>query len=653
MLRSSFMLVLLLGLLMCVSGCTEDADPPVTGAPPEDRAYTEEREPCADFNPVRNLYFGALHVHTSLSFDAWSWDIYSGPEDAYRFAKGEAIALPPLDGSGQGTRTVQLEHPLDFVAVTDHAEFFAEVEACVTAGSEAYDSSLCTLYREGTDEGMIAISAPLAMSNPVRSQVICGPDGIDCPAVAESVWKRVRDAAEGVYDRSSVCSFTAFAGYEYTELANNLHRNVIFRNENVPDLPVSYIDQPTPEGLWVELKRTCLDSVEDCDVLAIPHNSNLSSGKMFYAEVAGAESTQEEREIAALRSEMEPLVEIFQHKGDSECRNGLSGILGQPDELCGFEKLNEADVDDCGDGTGAFRVMGMGCLSRWDFVRNALLGGLREEERLGVNPYRLGMIGGTDTHNATPGAVVEEQFYGHVGRGEDTVEERLAPRGFNPKGIITNPGGLAAVWAEENSRDAIFDAMQRREVYGTSGPRITVRLFGGWEFSNTLCQEPDFVEVGYEQGVPMGGDLPVQPAAATAPRFAVLAMREPDLAARPGTDLQRIQIVKGWMTSDQELSQKVYDVAGDPDNGAGVDLQTCKTTGEGADTLCAVWTDPEFDPTQRTFYYARVVENPTCRWSTFQCLGVAPEERPDTCSDPSIAKTIQERAWSSPIWYTP
>ena len=211
---------------------------------------TQGQEPCADVNPLKNLYFGALHIHTALSFDAWPWETNAGPEDAYRFAKGEPLSIMPLDENGQGTRTVQLEHPLDFAAVTDHAEFFAEVAACLDPGSAAYGSETCVSYRERTDDSLILMSSPLF--DGVRMEDICGPDGVDCPLLAESVWKRVQQAAEDADDHTSQCSFTAFAGYEYTELKNNLHRNVIFRNENVPELPVSWLDQPTTEGLWTE-----------------------------------------------------------------------------------------------------------------------------------------------------------------------------------------------------------------------------------------------------------------------------------------------------------------------------------------------------------------------------------------------------------------
>jgi hypothetical protein len=396
------------------------------------------------------------------------------------------------------------------------------------------------------------------------------------------------------------------------------------------------------------LQRECIEETEGCDVLAIPHNSNESNGNAFIPQYPGAQTIDAQRQAAALRIQSEPLVEIFQHKGGSECMNGLYGVLGPPDELCGAEKLRRPDSPDCRDGSGALGEVGAGCVSRLDYVRNVLLEGLKEEERLGVNPYRLGIIASTDTHNATPGAVAEDRYVGHHGKQDDAPQKR-----FEPDKVINNPGGLAAVWAEENSRDAIFDALERRETFGTSGPRMAVRFFGGWEYPDTLCADPDFVKKGYGQGVPMGGDLPPRPAGSEAPRFAVLAMREADLGQRRGTDLQRIQIIKGWLDPDGKPIHKIFEIAGDPDNGAGVDLDTCATTGEGFDTLCTVWTDPEFRPALRAFYYARVVANPTCRWSTYECIRLPVDERPQTCSDTDIEKTIQERAWTSPIWYRP
>ena len=655
---SRLFLIGLLFLLISIPpmGCHGDSNPvPAGHGQPGREYYTEEREPCADYDPLRNVYFGDLHAHSGLSYDAWAWDVHSTQDDAYRFAQGEPIKIPPLDENGVGTRTIRLERPLDFVAMTDHSETLAEVQACTNPDSEADGSLFCLLYRNGHDEAWFALTWSLIVWNPKRDPAICGPGRADCPALVEKVWKRIQQAAEDAYDRSERCSFTSFIAYEWsaTPGASNIHRNVIFRNAHVPERPVSYFEEQTPQGLWADLKRTCLDAGSGCDVITIPHNSNLSNGHMFNVEYPGAAGIDEERVQAAFRSRMEPLVEMFQGKGGSECMNGLSGILGEPDELCDFEKVKGPCFDDCGDGTGLGGMGGSGCVSRLDFVRNALLAGLQEEERLGVNPYRFGFCGSTDTHNAAPGSVVESDFAGHHGRTDATPETRISRAAVGPLGIVANPGGLAAVWAEENSRDAIFEAFRRREVYGTSGPRMVVRFFGGWSYPDTLCENPRFLEVAYDEGVPMGGDLPARPQGSASPRFAVHAIREADFGESEGTLLQRVQIIKGWIDDEGRMNSKVFEVAGDPDKGATVDLDTCRAVGEGFDRLCTVWSDPEFDPRQSAYYYARVVENPTCRWHTRQCLDLPPEERPAACDDPGVPKVIQERAWTSPIWYQP
>jgi len=616
---------------------------------------TEAREPCTQHDPLRRAFFGDLHVHTRLSFDAQAFDVRTTPAEAYAFAQGAPVRLPPLDASGQGTRTVQLDRPLDFAAVTDHSEFLGEVETCTTPGSAGYDGATCTTYR-GADvnQGVASFGFRLVPAGPTRFADLCGADGQACLPAARGVWDRVLAATEAVYDRSPACGFTSFPAYEWTGATalSTRHRNVIFRNERVP-FPTSYFEQPTPRGLWNELRATCLDAPFGCDVLAIPHNSNEANGTMFQVEYGGASDPGTQRALAAQRAAMEPLVEIYQHKGDSECMNGLSGIVGAPDELCSFEKEVRPTFEDCGDGTGAGGVARYGCFSRRDFVRGALLEGLLEQERLGVNSLRLGFVGSTDTHNGTPGFVEEATFAGHRGTDDDTPAKQLGRGTLTLGGISFGPGGLAGVWAEENSRPSLFEALRRRETFATSGPRITVRFFAGWDLpADLLCAAPDLVAQGYAHGVPMGGELPPPPPAAGAPTFVVAALRDAGTAARPGTPLQHVQIVKGWIANG-ERHEQVFPVAGEPANGATVDDATCATSGPGFDSLCGTWTDPQFDPAQHAFYYARVVENPTCRWHAWTCNALAPAERPVSCTDPTWPRTIQERAWTSPIWYAP
>lgn len=630
---------------------------PSDAAPSEDAGlvhYTEAREPCADRNPLRNVYYGDLHVHTGNSFDAWVFEVRTYAAEAYRFARGEPIALPPLDDAGRGTQTLRLDRPLDFAAVTDHSEYLAEIAACTTRGAAGYDSATCVGYRAAENDSIYQFGWRITRPDPQRFPDLCRDGVLNCRGdLARDVWQRIQDAAEAAYDRTAACGFTTFVAYEYSGAPNlsNLHRNVIFRNAEVPDLPLSFFEAPAPEDLWAHLRQDCLDRDDGCDVLAIPHNSNWSNGNLFSLTYGGAETPAAQREAAALRARLEPVVEIVQHKGDSECSNGFAALMGAPDELCDFEKLRDPGFADCGEGTGRGAMAGVGCVSAYDFVRNALKRGLAEWQRLGVDPFHLGIIGSTDTHNGTPGAVEEADYLGHWGDNEDEPAERLGPGGVTPGGVRFGPGGLAAVWAVENSRDAIFEALRRREVFGTSGPRIAVRMFAGWDLPEDLCDAPGLVATGYARGVPMGADLP--PPSAGAPRLVVQAMRDPGTAERPGTPLQRIQIIKGWVDAEGGLHERVYEVAGDADGGAGVDPDTCALRGDGFDTLCASWRDPDFDPALPAFYYARVVENPSCRWNAWACNRLEPASRPASCTDPATPKTVQERAWTSPIWYLP
>jgi hypothetical protein len=623
-------------------------------AAPGPWARTEARADCADFDVLRRPFYGDLHVHTTYSFDAVSSDVRADPRDAYRFAQGEPLGLPPYDALGTPLRTVAIDRPLDFVAVTDHAELFGEVQTCLTPGLPGYDSDECQQFRADIPQLDQFVSPGiqlfafnyLAVPAPTRF-ALCGPDAVDCLGAASLVWLDTQAAAEQFYDRTAACAFTTFVAYEWTGNTNvqNLHRNVVFRNAVVPPLPITYVEQPTARQLWTALQTACLDAGSGCDVLAIPHNSNLSNGVMFRPVNPGG--TPLTAADAAFRAAMEPVVEVTQHKGDSECR---PGVLGN-DELCGFEKWSGTRI-------GLPPLPGQ-TYTPLLFVRNALKEGLVQEDLLGVNPFRLGLIGGTDTHNATPGAVREDDYQGHLGTRDATPALMMAPNaGVGViSGAESNPGGLAVVWAEENSRDALFEALRRREVYATSGPRPIVRFFAG-ALSDVACDRPDFVTRAYESGTPMGGELGAVLGAAS-PRFAVLAFRDPGAPGVPGTPLQRIQIVKGWVDAAGTAQEQVFDVAGDPDNGAAVDPATCATSGPGSDSLCAVWTDPQFDRDQRAFYYARVLENPVCRWSArlcnaqgVDCAGPPPSGL-EECCNPALPRTIQERAWTSPVWYRP
>jgi hypothetical protein len=583
---------------------------------------------CSSFSPQRNLYFGDLHVHTALSFDAWINDVRTQPEDAYRFAQGAAVRLPPLGADGVGLREVQLTSPLDFAAVTDHAEYLAEIDACVTPDSAAYATQTCVGYRMGNDVEVFRFGSLLTTTTPERFGDVCGE--IDCPEQASGVWARVVEAAERANDP---CTFTSFVGYEWTGATgvSNAHRNVIFAGDTVPSSPTSYFEAPTPEGLW-----RALEPFEEHGVLVIPHNANMSDGQMFHP--AAWRNAPNAGDLVARRARLERLLEVIQHKGDGECMNGLRFGIGATDELCDFEKLYRPPFRDCGDEPGAGSMAGLGCASPYDFLRGILHGGLALRDAFGENPYAIGVIGGTDTHNGTPGLVDEASYAGHVGRDEATALDRLAPPGLLPGGVRLNPGGLTAVWAEENTRESLFAALHRRETYSTSGPRMRVRFFGGTELPADLCEDAEALEAADATGVPMGGVLE---AVDRAPTFWVLAGQD-----AAGVGLERLQIVKGWRNGDGSVGEEVVDLA--VASGT-LDVATCRATG-GAPTLCASWTDPTWQPGQDAWYYARVVEIPTCRWSARDCASLPEADRPESCDDPRIPATIRERAVTSPIW---
>ena len=598
-------------------------------APPA--AVAEVREPCDHFEALRQPFFGDLHTHTQLSFDAYIFENRNLPDDAYAFAKGDPIGLPPLDPQGEPTRTLVLERALDFTALTDHSEFLGEVSICTAEPVPGYTA--CSILHNATLPVAFSVWAGRLSPPPTRFP-FCGQGGIACLFAAASVWQQtVQTAAEAHYDRTSACTFTTFNAYEWTGQAaqGGIHRNVVFSGNVVPPLPMSFFEVQDAEALREALVSQCATAGPGCDVIAIPHNSNLSGGQMFVPlDGTGQPLTPE---TSALRAQLEPLVEIVQHKGESECRYQV----GSNDELCSFEKVATGPP---GDDAGT------------SYVRNALGIGLQIEAEIGVNPFRFGFVGATDNHNATPGATDEAAFIGHVGIVDADPVDRVS--GNNAR---FSPGGLTVLWAEENSRDSLFAAMRRRESYATSGTRPIVRFFGGPGYPADLCARNDFVDVGYVDGVPMGGEIRTD----AAPVFAVSALMDPGTLGQPGTPLQRIQVVKLSLV-DGEVVEEVFDVAGDTDNGAGVDPETCAVTGANSASLCAVWTDPTFapeDPPELAAYYARVLENPTCRWSTRLC-----NEQGIDCSQPvpagfeaccngSLPQTIQERAYTSPIWYLP
>lgn len=639
---------------------------------------TEQRQPCTDYSATRRPMFGDLHVHTSYSFDSYVSSQRNDPWAAYRYAKGEAIMLPDAD-SRQVVRA-QLQRPLDFTAVTDHAEFLGPINLCTQDSSKlAYWFPACIASRSEIFYVQL-LAANYWVGLGVVDDAAQKEESFactlgDCDAAHRASWQKTQEAAEDHYDRSEDCSFTTFVGYEYTDAPNysNLHRNVIFRNERVTDTAISTYDtgsQNFPD-LWRQLREQCTDGDEGCEVISIPHNPNLSRGLMF----PDPSNPQEARD----RLFFEPLVELVQHKAASECR--FDRLLGRgvdtEDELCDFEQAQSDNLSMLGTVFGKVRTetakpVSVDEFGRRNMVRNTLKDGLALGRSNGVNPFMMGFIGSTDTHSATPGGAEEDNYVGHLGRrdaGYRNVQDHF----------YDNPGGLAVVWAEENSRDAIFEGMRRRETYATTGTRPVVRFFAGQDLDQTLCSDPAMLEKAYAGGVPMGGELQ---AGTESPDFLVSAYRDPGSPGHPGTDLQRVQIIKGWLDDQGNTHEAIFDVAGDADNGAGVDPQSCAPTGSGRQSLCTVWKDPQYNASESAFYYVRVLENPSCRWSTLQCqaAGVNPfaadcadqaakrtEEMQDNgaigdvfgkcCIDPAqepfYSPIIQERAWTSPIWLHP
>ena len=666
--RPDRMILRLTSLLVFVISCAPSEREEIQDAPDRLVIYTEDREPCSNYTDTRQALFGDLHVHSAYSFDAAANSLETYPDHANRFAKGEAIPFFPLDEDGKPAGSVQLDRPLDFVSITDHGEFLGERALCRNPESPKYNSVFCHGYRSSERQGMLMLGTIVNLEDPQRPAVLCGDDGALCREWAKGPWQEMISAAEDAYDRTAGCEFTSFIGYEYTGTPglSNIHRNVIFRNSIVPDIPVTYIEAPRDQLLWQELEKSC-PAAEGCSWVTIPHNSNLSNGRMF---TPLGDEQDHARQHAEARLAHEPVVEVFQHKGNSECINGLAAIYGEPDELCDVEAVRrfgqvrnttrigsengvlkteqvEVITTECGDETGHDGMLGGGCVHETDFLRSNLLTGLADERQIGVNSAKLGVIASTDTHASTPGATDEQNWGGHVSL-EASPEERLRP-GLLTSGIEGNPGGLAGVWAVENSRDAIFDALERKEVFGTTGPRIEPRFFASWDYSADLCETDNRIELAYAGGVPMGGDFDNAPDNAT-PVFLAIAHADTVESA----PLQQLQIVKGWLDENNRKNYRVFTVAGTADNNAGIDLATGERFGEGHEELCVVFRDAEFNPEEPSFYYLRAVENPSPRWSLIDCLKIEASERPAVCNaDSAVPKIIQEMAWSSPIWYRP
>lgn len=576
-------------------------------------------------NPERNAYFGDLHVHTSYSLDAYIFGTTLSPRDAYRFARGEEVEIA-------GGIKHRLRAPLDFAAVTDHAETFAEIRTALDPSTQGYHTD----YGKKIRENDVSAFLDSMTTNKVKEAFFQGDKGLE-RQVSQSMWLEIQEIADEFY---SPGKFTTFKAWEYSWARPDqmmLHRNVIFRGDNVTPEALGYFDLPYPEDLWRYLEHHRRLGAE---VMAIPHNPNWSWGYAFSAEKPDDRGEYTEEELR-LRAHFERLVEIQQVKGNSEAFIGL----GATDEDSAFEQLF-SKVGEPGE---------TGTMSYGSTVRNGLKLGLQMEQGLGFNPFKLGIVASTDNHNGVAGDTQEDTYHGHEGILENTPEQRRGgSHSMIAGGVRNNPGGLTGVWAEGNAREYIYDALARREAWGTSGTRIRVRFFGGYGFNPGTAEGPDLVKTGYAKGVPMGGDL-LPASDQSAPSFLIWARKDPDSA-----NLDRVQVIKGWIDHKGEMHEQVYEAlwSGDrtlgadgklPPVGNTVDLRTAQYTNAiGAPELRGMWTDPDYDPTTSAFYYLRVLEIPTPRYSTFDAIamGQDPTESP-------VPATIQERAWSSPIWVKP
>jgi hypothetical protein len=611
-----------------IAACSQPADAPPKAADAPKPA--SQRPPP---NPMRNAYFGDLHLHTRNSFDAYIFNVRASPDDAYAYAKGGTIK------HASGYDLHLNSGPLDFLAVTDHSEYLGVLPAINTPG-DPYASVPYAKELFSTDQ--VAVNKAFRKFADTLDEGKRMADFADLRTV-RSAWNDTIDAAKRNYEPGK---FTTLVAYEFTSApgGRNLHRNVIFATDKAPELPYTALESQNPEDLWKWLDQRRAEGVES---LVIPHNANGSDGTMYERTMWNGKPV--DRAWAELRQRNEPLTEVTQVKGTSETHP----LLSPTDELAGFEIME-------------WYIGQAKKVTKFDggYVRKALKDGLEIQDRVGVNPYKYGMVGASDSHNGA-GSYEEDNYHSKVGIRDGLPELRgsVPPKGETwasykiPDGIQRfsswGASGLTGVWAEENTRESIYGALRRKETFATTGPRMRVRFFAGYGLKGAELTSEAGVKAAYANGVPMGGDLVGKPTGA--PDFLVMAMRDTHSAP-----LQRIQIVKGWTDKSGKAFEKVFDVVcADggkvdqksqrcPANGATVDVKTCKfSEDKGDNELAGGWSDPDFDPKQNAFYYARVIEDPTCRWSTWDAIraGVEPS--------PHLEKTIQERAYTSPIWFVP
>lgn len=591
--------------------------------------------------PTRPL-FGDTHLHTSFSFDAGTFGARLTPRDAYRFAKGNEVT----SSSGQ---PVKLSRPLDFLVVADHSDGMGFFPQLLAGGAAIMADPQSRKWHDMIRGGQGADAALDIIRNFGAGTMPKSVFPVPGTAAYRDAWRATIAAAE---EANQPGVFTAFIGYEWTSntAGNNLHRNVIYRDgadlarQLEPYVTMKPWGSDNPVDLWNWMAG--YEASTGGRVLAIAHNGNLSNGLMFPTVEAFGKKL--DRQYVESRARWERLYEVTQTKGTGEAHPFLS----KNDELAGFELWDKGNLDGS--------VAKSPDMLQHEYAREALKSGLVLEQKLGTNPYKFGMIGSSDAHTGLA-AMEEENFFGKTAPQEPSPE-RLTKTffadmrtGVKVMDWEVGASGYAAVWATDNTREAIFDAMERRETYATTGPRMVVRFFGGWDFNEADAGGRLPAAVGYSKGVPMGGDLKAAPAGKV-PTFLVAALKDP-----LGANLDRIQVVKGWMDAKGGVNEKVYDVAwGDADRrkpgadgklppvGNTVDIANATWTNTiGDPELITVWRDPDFDPRQRAFYYARVVEIPTPRWTAYDAKRFGIEPLPGT------ALTLQERAFTAPIWYTP
>ena len=594
--------------------------------------------PYAGRNFPARPFFGDTHLHTSFSMDAGAFGCRLTPQDAYRFAKGEEVTA----SSGQ---RVKLSRPLDFLVVSDHSDGFGFFPQLMGGDPALLATPQGRRWYDEITSGKGAQAAVDIITSFGKGQL---PKGFPLPGTPayRSAWQEVIKAADEANEPNE---FTAFIGYEWTsnEKGNNLHRNVIFRDDGrkasliEPYTTQPPLGSPNPRDLW-KWMAMCEEKT-GAQILAIAHNGNLSNGRMFPI-IESFTGKKIDRAYAENRMRWEPLYEITQIKGDGETHPFLS----PNDEFANFERWDKGNLD--------LTEVKKPEMLEFEYARSALRNGLKMEAELGVNPYKFGVIGSTDAHTGLATAD-DDNFFGKTSSSEPNPQRATHPFIKTDKATIMGweqtASGYAAVWATENTREALFDAMRRRETYATTGPRMIVRFFGGWDFEPNDANNRMPARAGYTKGVPMGGDLSAAPNGKS-PAFLVAALKDPI-----GANLDRIQIIKGWVDKAGKTQEKVYDVVWSGDRKPGsdgkvplvgntVDVPDATYTNTiGAPELIKVWKDPEFDPALRAFYYVRVLEIPTPRWTAYDAkyFGVK--------MPPEVPMTTTERAYTSPIWYTP